>query len=319
MRPRWPLTAGLSIFNGRAPLARMLASLQKSRYGKASLQGWKRELAVQRAAYPCHGLKGIIFDIDGTLVRGPGALPGAVRAVTAAQACGLRIVFCTQDSIDSRASIASRLRDLGFKALPGDIVSAGWLAARYLGERYRGAPIYVMGSPNLRRTFSVRGINVASDRDAQAARAVFVAGDAEFTAGHFNAACMAIWNGADFFGVGYDRVFSGGSPPSPGPGPIIKTIEYVTGRRARIIGKPSLGLAAAALRRLKTQPHETAVVGDQPYADIRMGKFAGCKTVLVLTGGASAADARRIPLRWRPDAVLTGVHALPEWIARWGE
>ena len=263
-------------------------------------------------------MTGIVFDLDGTLVRGPKALPGAVPAVAALQACGLRTVFCTQDSSEARASIASRLRGLGFKALPGDIISTSWLAARYLGERYRGAPVYVLGSPKLRRAFSARGINVAGDPEARAARAVFVTGTTEFTADHFNAACKAIWNGADFFGVGFDRVFAAGRRHSAGTGPIIKAIEYVTGRRARIIGKPSLGLAAAALQRLKTQPCETVVVGDEPYADIRMGKFAGCNTVLVLTGGASAADARRIPPRWRPDAVLEGVHALPEWIARGG-
>jgi ribonucleotide monophosphatase NagD (HAD superfamily) len=76
-----------------------------------------------------------------------------------------------------------------------------------------------------------------------------------------------------------------------------------------------LKIAMAALRRLKAKPDEAVVVGDQVDPDIRMGKSVGCRTVLVLTGGTSAGDARRIPARWRPDTILTDVSQLPDWIA----
>jgi len=70
-----------------------------------------------------------------------------------------------------------------------------------------------------------------------------------------------------------------------------------------------------ALRRLNSRPYETVVVGDQTDTDIRMGKSAGCHTVLVLTGGTSAAQLGAIPPSWRADAVLTDVSLLPDWIA----
>jgi len=60
--------------------------------------------------------KGILFDLDGTLVRGEYALPGAVKAVSRLRACGLRIAYCTQDSTPKL--IAERLNGLGFKAAP---------------------------------------------------------------------------------------------------------------------------------------------------------------------------------------------------------
>jgi HAD superfamily hydrolase (TIGR01450 family) len=261
-------------------------------------------------------LKGIVFDLDGTLVRGEQPLPGAVAAVDKLRRDGLRIAYCTQDSLRAPSAIAGLLERLGFVASTDDVISTGWIAAGYLAERYQDAPIYMIGAPELRRAFAARGINIVDDSAVKSARAVFVARDPGFTNVQINAACQAIWNGADFLGVGYDRVLPAAGRNLPGTGAIIKAIEHVTRRRARILGKPSLEIAKAALRQLKAKPDDAVVVGDQVDPDIRMGKSAGCRTVLVLSGGTSAADARRIPARWRPDTILRDVGLLPDWIAK---
>jgi HAD superfamily hydrolase (TIGR01450 family) len=286
--------------NGAMPDAAHAATFQRGR-------------RLKRRTAP--DLKGILFDLDGTLVRGEYALPGAVKAVSRLRACGLRIAYCTQDSIKTPKLIAERLNRLGFKAAPADVITTGWLAARYLAERYRNEPVYMIGAPELRRAFAARGVNVVECGEAMKARAVFIARDPAFTAEHINAACKAIWSGAEFFGVGYDRVLPLAEWDVPGIGAVIKGIEHATRRRATILGKPSKALAVMALRRLNSRPYETVVVGDQTDTDIRMGKSAGCHTVLVLTGGTSAAQLGAIPPRWRADAVLTDVSLLPDWIA----
>lgn len=263
-------------------------------------------------------MKGIVFDLDGTLVRGDQAVPGAVAAVGALRARGIRVAYCTQDSVKAPATIAEKLDRLGFGAAPEDIISTGWVAAAYLAERYGSEPVYMIGAPELRRIFSARGVNVAADHDAKGARAVFVARDPGFSAATITAACQAIWNGAALFGVGYDRVLPLAGRHAPGTGAVLKAIEYATHKRAHILGKPALELAAAALARLQSRPDETVIVGDQIDADIRMGKAAGCRTVLVLSGGTTAERARRVPARWRPDAVLADVGRLPEWIENGG-
>lgn len=260
-------------------------------------------------------MKGVIFDLDGTLVRGGEAIPGAVAAVSALRRGGFAVAYCTQDSVKTPQAIAARLDRLGFGAAPDDIVSTGWTAAATIAERYGDAPVYMIGAPELRQAFAQRGINLVDEGRAETARAVFVARDPAFTAGHITAACRAVWNGADLLGVGYDRVLPVAGRNSPGTGAIVKAIEYITDRRARILGKPSLVLANAAMQRLRTRPEETIVVGDQVDADIRMGRSAGCRTVLVLSGGMTTAQARRIPARWRPDAVLASVARLPQWVA----
>jgi HAD superfamily hydrolase (TIGR01450 family) len=258
-------------------------------------------------------LKGVVFDLDGTLVRGPHALPGACAAVEKLRTRGLRIAYCTQDTIQTPAVIAERLEKAGFAASPNDVVTTGWLAAGYLAARYGDDPVYLIGAPELRRNFAAQGVNIVDDRNCKTARAVFVGSDPAFTKEHVKAACRAIWNGADFYGVGYDRVLPIAGRNVPASGGLIKAIEYTTRRRARILGKPSREIAAAALRRIDALPGDAVVVGDNVDTDIRMGKSAGCLTALVLTGASS--DAISIPARWQPDTVLADVGLLPDWLA----
>jgi len=245
-------------------------------------------------------LKGVVFDLDGTLVRGVQALPGACAGVEELRARGLRVAYCTQDSLQTPAAIAKGLEGIGFPATQDDVVSTGWVAAGYLAARYGDAPVYLIGAPERRRNFAARGVNIVDDRDSGAARAVFVARDPAFTSEHIKAACRAIWHGAAFYGVGYDRVLPAAGRNLTGTGAVLKAIEYATSRRASILGKPSPEIANAVLRRLQVLPNEALVVGDQVDADIRLGKSAGCFTALVLSGGTSAENARHIPLRWRP-------------------
>ncbi len=261
-------------------------------------------------------MKGIIFDLDGTLVRGDEAIPGAVDAVIAIRRRGLRIAFCTQDSLHTPAATADKLARLGFEATVDEVVTAGSVAVDYLASRRREASLYLIGAPELREALRRKGIEIVSDAEAPTASTVLIGRDPRFTAEHVTLAYAAVRNGAAFFGVGNDRVIPVAGRNLPAIGAVIKAIEFVTNRRAKILGKPSREFARVALQRLRAEPRDIAVVGDHVDADISMGKSIGARTVLVLSGGTSAARASRIPARLRPDAVMENVAALPQWIAR---
>lgn len=261
-------------------------------------------------------MKGIIFDLDGTLVRGNEAIPGAVDTVLAIRRRGLRIAFCTQDSLHTPADTATKLARLGFEATDDEVVTAGSVAVDFLANHRRAASVYLIGAPELRNALRRGGIEVVSEADALTASAVLIGRDPQFTAEHVTRAYAAVRNGAEFFGVGNDRVIPVAGRNLPAIGAVIKAIEFVTNRRARILGKPSREFASVALQRLKADPRDIAVVGDHVDADIRMGKSIGARTVLVLSGGTSSARASRIPARLRPDAIMDNVATLPQWIAR---
>jgi len=260
-------------------------------------------------------IKGVVFDLDGTLVRGPDALPGAVEAVAAIRAMGISLAFCTQDSVNPPEHVASKLAKLGFGATPDDVICAGWFAARHLAETYPGAKIYAICSPDLRRYFFDQGVELVSPADAASAKVAFVARDPHLTAETLAAACTAIWAGATFYAFGHDRLLPLAGRNAPGGGAFVKAIEFATRRRAKVLGKPSKSLAMAALTRLGVAPAEAIVVGDSLDSDIRLGRGAGAGGVLVLTGGSTERDAEAATGLRKPNAVLASVAALPDWLA----
>jgi len=82
-----------------------------------------------------------------------------------------------------------------------------------------------------------------------------------------------------------------------------------------VMGKPSLWAGRAAVRSLGVPAREIVFVGDQLQQDVRMGKRVGAAGVLVLTGSSRRDDVERVAERYRPDAVLSDVAGLPEWLA----
>ena len=77
--------------------------------------------------------------------------------------------------------------------------------------------------------------------------------------------------------------------------------------------KPRAGLLRKAARRFSLDLHRSVVVGDNS-TDIEMGRSAGCRTVLVLTGMTGRGAARKIfpP----PDFIARDLAGAARWILR---
>lgn len=254
-------------------------------------------------------VRGIMFDLDGTLIRGDSALPGAIELVTRLRRTGTPIVFCTQDAEHTDTAIAIRLDRLGFPVEPSDIVSTGAVVAEHMATHYPDTTVQLIGTARQRNLLSNHGIRLADDGPAPV---LLIGRYPGFSARDFDVACRAVWDGAAFLAIAYDRSLPTRDGFLPATGGFVKAVEHATRRRARVLGKPSIHVARAALRRLG-QPAEAAlVVGDSIDIDIRMGKSAGCRTVLVLSGGTSADHAARVPGRLRPDIVVEDVRMLPQ-------
>jgi 4-nitrophenyl phosphatase len=260
-------------------------------------------------------VKAVAFDLDGTLIRGPEALPGAVAAVAALRSSGLKIGFCTQDSMRPPSEIAAKLSRLGFAAEPHDVISSGWSAAAYLAAKYKGERIALFSGDGLRDAFVAFGADVIEAREGRGASALFVARKPNFEAADVAGACNCVWNGAKYYAVGYDNVLPSQGGDLPGSGAAVKAIEFVTSTTAVILGKPSRALSMAAERSFGVPPDSILMVGDQVDIDIKLGKGAGWLTALVLTGATDAARAKSLSAKVAPDVVLADVGHLPAWLA----
>ena len=84
-------------------------------------------------------------------------------------------------------------------------------------------------------------------------------------------------------------------------------LEFASGKRATVVGKPQKEFFESALRDTGLEAGEVAMVGDDPEADVVGAKRAGLLAVQVRTG------------KWRPggdvgeaDLILDSIADLPD-------
>ena len=75
--------------------------------------------------------------------------------------------------------------------------------------------------------------------------------------------------------------------------------------------KPGIGLLRRASRRFHIDLKRSFVIGDNGI-DIRMGKAAGCRTVLVLTGMTSRRQVGQLSAR--PDRIVRNLPEAVRWV-----
>src|SRR5207253_2085233 len=76
------------------------------------------------------GVRGALVDVDGTLLRGDEAIPGAARALARMAASGVRVRLTTNTTRRSRAAVVAALRAAGIETGVADVVSPAVLARR---------------------------------------------------------------------------------------------------------------------------------------------------------------------------------------------
>jgi ribonucleotide monophosphatase NagD (HAD superfamily) len=104
--------------------------------------------------------------------------------------------------------------------------------------------------------------------------------------------------------------------PTLDAGAAVVGLEYATGVRATVLGKPAPAVFRQALAGLgrdldgRLPAHAVAMVGDDPDADVRAAQRVGLRGVLVLTGKTTQEDLETGRLgrgRRAPDAVAVSL------------
>ena len=86
-----------------------------------------------------------------------------------------------------------------------------------------------------------------------------------------------------------------------------------TPERKCLCRKPKTGMLRKAARRFSLDLERSVLVGDNA-TDVEMGRAAGCRNVLVLSGVTTRKNARR--LKSAPDFVARDLSAAANWILR---
>jgi HAD superfamily hydrolase (TIGR01458 family) len=243
-------------------------------------------------------IKGIMLDLDGTLYVGGEPVAGARDAVETLGASGLALRYVTNTTRMPRRAVVERMRTLGFEAEEGEVFTPAWAASRLIGSR----SCLALVDESLHE-------DLGEARLTEDSPEVVLVGDLGegFTYARLDAAFRCLMEGAELVALQKNRYWQNGDALSLDAGPFVAALEYASGNRAVVVGKPEESFFRITLEDMGLEAGEVAMVGDDAEADVAGAKKAGLLGIQVRTG------------KWRPggvvgeaDLVLDSVAALPE-------
>lgn len=272
--------------------------------GFYSSQNKKVRMSIELAS-----MRAVILDMDGVLWRADEVLPGVAEFFEFVQQRQIKFALATNNSTKMVDTYVERLNRFSIPAGPEHVITSAVATCDYISHRYSpGTPVYVIGGDGILRGLAERGY----PHDPQRAEIVVVGMDFQVSYEKLKTATLLIRAGASFIGTNGDRTFPTPEGVVPGNGSILASIQTATDVEPVVIGKPERAMFDVALDRLGTAPDETLMIGDRLETDILGAQRAGLKTALVLTGIATAEEARTASIQ--ADAVFD---ELPDLHAAW--
>lgn len=255
-------------------------------------------------------IRGIVLDVDGTLVRGEQRLSGAATTIGRLERAGIEVVCLSNNPTRSVQSYARKLGDLGLEVSAERLLTAGELTASWLAETHPEASILVFGSDGLHTALANYDCSTTTDPDET--DIVLASHDCSFDYDDMETALHALSDESVLFvGSDPDRTVPTENRPIPGSGAIIAAIAGVSDRDPDfVVGKPSDIAREAVLDRLGCEPGESLIVGDRLDTDIALATGTEMTSVLVRSGVTDDTTLSRSTRT--PDHVIDSIADLDE-------
>lgn len=257
------------------------------------------------SAHVLDNYEAFLIDIDGVLVRGTAALPGAAKALSVLSSRG-RAVLLTNNSTRSREQHAAYLRELGFEIDPLNILPSSYLAAEYLRREYGALRIWTLGEDGLREELQSAGHRLCDSPEK--ADVLVVGMDRGLTYDSLAAGLDALRSGARLIATNEDGTYPVPQGLRPGAGAMVGALRGMGFLPDAVIGKPSPIAYDLALRHIEVDPQHLLMIGDRLETDIAGGLSAGIDAALVLSGISTLEDVDRSGIR--PTWVVDDIAAL---------
>jgi len=246
-------------------------------------------------------MQSFLIDLDGVLYVGKKPIEGAKECLERLDKLGYEYRFVSNSTRRCRSSVAQRLAGLGYD-VPMERIFTPPLAAIERMKSSGKDRCFLLTTGDVHRDFVQAGISV-SEKDAD----YVVVGDAgpDFTFERLNQALRLILDGAQMLALEMDRYWMEPEGLVMSTGPFVAALEYATGKKAELMGKPSPEFFKIALKDIGARPEEAAMIGDDILTDVGGGQALGMKGILVKTGKyrADLADSSGV----RPDLVLESI------------
>jgi 4-nitrophenyl phosphatase len=257
-------------------------------------------------------IRGLMFDVDGTLLlsdRALGAyelLPGAVEVLTALRERAFPFVLLTNGSNYPPAEQAAKLRKSGLPVEDRQMITPSSVAAEHMFRRGIRR-VLVLGTRGVGHALAEAGIETFYTGEPRAAEvdAVYVGWHPECGMKDIDAAAHAIWAGARLFSASDVPFFATRHGRTIGYSfAIVGAIRRLTRVPVTVMGKPSLHALRFVAKRLGTAMRHVGVVGDDPMVESLMARRGGATSLAVTTGMTRHDEWLRQPNGRKPHRVL---------------
>ncbi|MEE0928044.1 MAG: HAD-IIA family hydrolase [Acutalibacteraceae bacterium] len=252
-----------------------------------------------------------LFDMDGTLYLGDRLYDFTKELLATIKSTGRRYMFMTNNSSKSVADYIKKLEKLGISADREDFITSSQATAYYLKKHHPNAKLYVCGTRSLVKELETEGFTVTENLDE--VECIVLGNDQELTFKKLEDICkILLARDLPYIATNPDYVCPTEFGSVPDCGSIIDMLYNSVKKRPVVIGKPEPLMPLLAMERAGYKKHETAVIGDRLYTDVKSGVNAGTVSVLVLSGEATMDDLKNSDVT--PDLVLNDCSAITEQI-----
>ena len=270
------------------------------------LQGPLNSSTVGSAVVEAHDT--FIFDMDGVLFVGANRIARSHQCFAKLLSLNKRVFFITNNSTKSRDAYVKKLSGMGFDGIEKDmILTSGYATALYLQSIGFKRKVYSVAGDGLSEELSLLGIehegnfahakahldrlevDDATRITVDPSVGAVVTGFNSFANYHTLSYAQLALQDPDvlFLATNDDRLTPQGKQKVllPGGGMWMAALDYVTGRKATVVGKPTVFMLDVLFKAHPELSRERAImIGDRLDTDILFGKDGGLKTLLVLSG-----------------------------------
>ncbi|MHB9037642.1 MAG: HAD-IIA family hydrolase [Armatimonadota bacterium] len=242
-----------------------------------------------------------LLDMDGVLVRGSTAIPGAQAFIERLLGNDIRFAVLTNNPMYTPRDLQHRLALVGLKVPHDHLFTSAMATAHFLHTQMPGGSAYVIGEAGLTSALHDVGY-VQTERDPD----YMVLGETtNYSFERISRAVRLVAAGARFIATNPDASGPSEKGLEPACGAMAALIEKATGVAPYFVGKPNPLMMRSALRFLGAHSEETVMVGDRMDTDMVAGMESGLDTILVLTGVTTEDMITKFP--YRPLRVVASV------------
>ncbi|WP_330361674.1 HAD-IIA family hydrolase [Butyrivibrio sp. XPD2006] len=262
-----------------------------------------------------------VLDMDGTFYLGDEILDGALDFLDAVKRAGKRYIFFTNNSSVSSENYIEKLKRMNCHISKDMIMTSGDVMIRFLKSKYPDKSVYLLGTPELEKSFREAGINLfESERDEKAAMShaicesipdiVVVAFDKTLNYEKLSNACVYIMKGAKFLATHLDINCPVKEGFIPDCGAMCAAIELSTKVSPKFVGKPFKETVDMVVDATGVDASKISFVGDRIYTDVATGVNNGAMGVLVLTGECKLSEVPDSDVQ--PDVIFDSIKEMGE-------